>query len=283
MVFETGGAQDSWVAAGTSGMGYASCGVSWSRALNFTPLAASLEVEETVAIEAVWRGESFLNAPISAAVFALGVSDSNLTPGNNIPALRVDVSLAGNDTLRFGSELNYVSLSLADAYSGTNTNTNWFSIRMEITRTLVANVFYINLKVTDLDENKQIGTLGYLVEDSGTYQAAGLLPAMRTLQVLAPEGVSGTLFTASHVDRFTVEEVNVSIPGPGFEWGASSALSGDAAVVESDAYTGSFAARLGDAGGDSGWARTITGLLPKTAYTFRAYVKTVGGSANIGV
>ena len=277
------GAQDSWVAAETSGIGYARCGVSWSRALNFTPLAASLEVEETVAIEAVWRGESFLNAPISAPVFALGISDNILTPGNNIPALRVDVSLAGDDTLRFGSESNYVSLSLADAYSGTNTNTNWFSIRMEITRTLVANVFYINLKVTDLDENKQIGTLGYLVEDSGTYQAAGLLPAMRTLQVLAPEGVSGTLFTASHVDRFTVEEVNVSIPGPGFEWGASSALSGDATVIESDAYTGSFAAKLGDASGDSGWARTITGLLPKTAYTFRAYVKTVGGSANIGV
>ena len=37
-----------WVAAETGSFGYASCGASWSRALNFTALAASLEVDETV-------------------------------------------------------------------------------------------------------------------------------------------------------------------------------------------------------------------------------------------
>ena len=272
-------AQDSWVAAETTGMGYASCAVSWSRALNFTALAASLEVEETVALEAVWRGEGIVDAPQTASVFAMGISDSTLHSGNNIPALRVDVSLHGNGTIRFGSDSDFVSVSLADAYTGTNTNTNWFAIRMEITRTLVSGVFHISVEVTDLDKNEAIGMVDYLAEDSSTYNATGLLPAMRTLQV------GGSLFSASHVDRFTVEEVDVMIPDPGFETGASSSLWGASEVVSENAHTGSHAARLreGDAGSGSGCRRTITGLRPNTAYTFRAYVKTEGGIAHIGV
>ena len=274
-----------WVAAETGSLGYASCGVSWSRALNFTALAASLEVDETVAIEAVWRGEGLVDGSRLASVFALGVSDSGLTPGNNIPALRVEVSVAGIGELRFGSGSDYVSVSLADAYTGTNTNTNWFSIRMAITRTLTANVFHISVAVVDLDKSEAIGTVEYLVEDSSTYQAVGLLPAMRTIYVLGSDGQPGTLFTASHIDRFTVEAVNLMIPDFGFEAGASSALWGASSVVENNAYSGSFAARLdeGDTGAGSGYRRTIIGLLPNTAYTFRAFVKTEGGSASIGV
>ena len=98
-------------------------------------------------------------------------------------ALRVDVSLHGNGTIRFGSDSDFVSVSLADAYTGTNTNTNWFAIRMEITRTLVSGVFHISVEVTDLDKNEAIGMVDYLAEDSSTYNATGLLPAMRTLQV----------------------------------------------------------------------------------------------------
>ena len=274
-----------WVAAETGSFGYASCGASWSRSLNFTALAASLEVDETVAIEAVWRGEGLVNGSRSVSVFALGISDSSLTPGGDIPALRVDVSLAGIGELRFGTSSDYVSVNLADAYTGTNTNTNWFSIRMAITRTLTANVFHISVTVVDLDKSEAIGTVEYLVEDSSTYQAVGLLPAMRTLEVLGSDGQPGTLFTASHIDRFTVEAVNLMIPDFGFEAGASSALWGASSIVENNAYSGSFAARLdeGDSGAGSGYRRTITGLRPNTAYTFRAYVKTEGGSASIGV
>lgn len=272
-----------WVAAETSSIGYASCSVDWSRALNFTALAASLEVEETVAIEAVWRGQGRVEVPQSASVFALGVSDSTLNPGNDIPTLRVDVSLAVDGTLRFGSDSDFVSLSLADAYTGANTNTNWFAIRVAITRTALAGVFHMAVEVTDLDKNEAIGAVDYLAEDSSTYNAADLLPAMRTLQVMASEAASIRLFTASHVRRFTVEEVNVMIPDPGFETGASAVLWGDAAVVQNNAHTGSYAARLNEGDAGSGYRRTITGLRPNTAYTFRAYVKTEGGSAHIGV
>ena len=75
------------------------------------------------------------------------------------------------------------------------------------------------------------------------------------------------------------------IPDPGFETGASSSLWGASEVVSENAHTGSHAARLreGDAGSGSGCRRTITGLRPNTAYTFRAYVKTEGGIAHIGV
>jgi hypothetical protein len=73
--------------------------------LNFTPLAASLETEETLTVEAVWRGEVVVTAPISGGVFAIGISDGNLNSGNNIPVLRSDISLGGDQKF-FRVEIN---------------------------------------------------------------------------------------------------------------------------------------------------------------------------------
>ena len=276
--------QTGWLANDTNGRGYVSCGLSWSRALNFTPLAASLETEETLTVEAVWRGEGVVTAPISGGVFAIGISDGSLNSGNNIPALRVDISLGGDGTIRFGSSSDFVSVDLADAYTGQNTHTNWFKISMAITRSALADNFYLVLDVTDIDTNTNIGTVSFLAEDSATYQASELRPAMRTLRVLTTENPNA-LFSASHVDRFTILESTEALPNPGFETGASTALWGGSAVVATDVYSGSYAARLNedDLNSGGGYQRSITGLKPNTAYTFSAQVKTQGGSAYIGV
>ena len=172
--------QTGWIANDTNGRGYVICESSWSRALNFTPLAASLETEETLTVEAIWRGDGVVTAPTSGGVFAFGISDGTLNSGNNIPALRVDVSLGGDGTIRFGTDSDYVSVDLADAYTGQNSHTNWFKVSMAITRSALANNFYIVLDVTDIDTNTKIGTVSYLTEDSATYQASELRPAMRT-------------------------------------------------------------------------------------------------------
>lgn len=203
--------QSGWVANDTSGLGYATCSVSWNRAMHFTQLSSSLEVDETITVEAIWRGEGLLSSPAAASVFAIGISDSSLNSGNSIPALRVDVSLGADDTLRFGTSTDYLSVDLADAYTGANTNTNWFKISMAITRLSTANTFSIVLEVTDMDTSARVGVVSYEAVDSATYTAAGLFPAMRTLVV------GGSAFTASQVDRYTVKvgtemvPVNVSV------------------------------------------------------------------------
>jgi beta-glucanase (GH16 family) len=276
--------QTGWIANDTSGSGYVSCGLSWRRALNFTPLAASFGIEETITVEAIWRGEGLVTAPIPGGVFAIGISDGSLNSGNAIPALRVDVSLGGDSTIRFGTESDYVSVNLADAYTGENTNTNWFKISMAITRSSLADNFYIVLDVTDLETNTKIGTVSYLEEDSATYQATEIRSAMRTLRMLNNENPSA-LFAASHVDRFTVSETTEVLPDLGFETGGSSAIWGGSAIVATDVYSGSYAARINedDSSNGGGYERVITGLLPNTAYTFSAQLKSVGGSAFIGV
>ena len=276
--------QTGWIANDTNGRGYVICESSWSRALNFTPLASSLETEETLTVEAIWRGDGVVTAPTSGGVFAFGISDGTLNSGNNIPALRVDVSLGGDGTIRFGTDSDYVSVDLADAYTGQNSHTNWFKVSMAITRSALANNFYIVLDVTDIDTNTKIGTVSYLTEDSATYQASELRPAMRTLRVLNTENPNA-LFSASHVDRFTILETTEILPDLGFESGASTALWGGSAVVATDVHSGSYAARLneGDSISGGGYMRVITGLKPNTAYTFSAQVKTIGGSAYIGV
>ena len=190
--------QTGWLANDTNGRGYVSCALPWSRALNFTPLAASLETEETLTMEVVWRGEGVVTTPISGGVFAIGISDGNLNSGNNIPALRVDISLGGDGTIRFGTSSDFVSVDLANAYTGQNTHTNWFKISMAITRSALADNFYIVLDVIDIDTNTSIGTVSYLTENSPTYQASELRPAMRTLRVLTTENPNA-LFSASPV------------------------------------------------------------------------------------
>ena len=276
--------QTGWLANDTNGRGYVSCALPWSRALNFTPLAASLETEETLTMEVVWRGEGVVTAPTSGGVFAIGISDGNLNSGNNIPALRVDISLGGDGTIRFGTSSDFVSVDLANAYTGQNTHTNWFKISMAITRSALADNFYIVLDVIDIDTNTSIGTVSYLTENSPTYQASELRPAMRTLRVLTTENPNA-LFSASHVDRFTILETTEILPDSGFETGASTALWGGSAVIATDVYSGSYAARLNedDLNSGGGYQRSITGLKPNTAYTFSAQVKTQGGSAYIGV
>ena len=193
--------QTGWVANDTNGRGYVSCGSSWSRALNFTPVAASLETEETLTVEAVWRGEGVVIAPISGGVFAIGISDGNLNSGNNIPALRVDISLGGDGTIRFGTSSDFVSVDLADAYTGQNSHTNWFKISMAITRSALADNFYIVLDVIDIDTNTNIGSVSFLAEDSATYQASELRPAMRTLRVLTTENPNCLLYTSDAADE----------------------------------------------------------------------------------
>ena len=167
--------------------------------MTFTQLYSSLEMDETITVEAVWRGIGLLTSPGAASVFAIGISDSALNPGNNIPALRVDVSLGADDTLRFGSGSDYVSVGLSSAYTGANTYTNWFKISMAITRLAAADTFRIVLEVTDVDSNNRVGVVSYQAVDSATYQATGLFPAMRALQEV------GSLFTDIQVDRFTVK------------------------------------------------------------------------------
>ena len=87
----------------TNGGGFVSHAMPWSRALNFSPNYVSLEIEEAAAVEAIWRGRRCGNCP-SGGVFANpGISDGNLNSGNNIPALRVDISLGGDGSIRFGT------------------------------------------------------------------------------------------------------------------------------------------------------------------------------------
>ena len=276
------GAQSGWIANDTAGIGYISTNLEWRRALNYSNLASYLEVEETLAIEAVWRGAGRVTTPSSAIVFAFGISDNTLNSGQPVPALKVEVSLAGDNTLRFGSSSNFVSIPLADAYTGENTVTNWFELRMEITRTSSAGWFYINLEVIDLSTNSSIGSVVYLVEDVATYQAAGLAPAIRTNQI---DAAATSSFSESHVDRFTIKEVIKALPDADFELGASTALWGGSEVVMSDVNSGLYAARLSESDPNfgGGYERIITGLTPNTAYTFSAFVKTQGGSAIIGV
>ena len=114
--------QTGWVANDTNGRGYVSCGSSWSRALNFTPVAASLGTEETLTVEAIWRGAGVVTAPISGGVFALGISDGILNSGNDIPALRVDVSLGGDGTIRFGTSSDFVSVDRAERHTRSSTD-----------------------------------------------------------------------------------------------------------------------------------------------------------------
>jgi agarase len=199
-------AQAGWVANDTAGIGYASCSSAWNRAMSFTALGSSLQMDETITVEAVWRGEGLLSSPAAASIFAIGISDSSLNSGNIVPALRVDVSLGADDTLRFGSGSDYVSLSLPSAYTGANTNTNWFKISMAITRLSSVDTFSIVLEVIDIDTNTRIGVVSYQAVDNATYQAAELFPAMRTLST------GGSVFTASHVDRFTVEAGTDLVP-----------------------------------------------------------------------
>lgn len=74
------------------------------------------------------------------------------------------------------------------------------------------------------------------------------------------------------------------ISDPGFESGSSTALWGGSAVISSGARTGTYCARLNqDDTWGGGYERTISGLSSNTSYTFRAYVKTVGGSVVVGV
>ena len=199
-------AQSAWIANDTAGAGYASCSSSWNRAMVFSALGSSLGVDDTITVQAVWRGVGLLTSPVAGNVFALGISDSSLNSGNSIPALRVDVSTGGDDTLRFGTGTDYLSISLASAYTGANTTTNWFEISMAITRLSTADTFEIVLEVTDLDTNARIGVVSYLATDSATYQAADLFPAMRTLQV------GGAFFTESQVDRFTSSTGTEMVP-----------------------------------------------------------------------
>ncbi len=70
------------------------------------------------------------------------------------------------------------------------------------------------------------------------------------------------------------------VPNPGFEAGSSSALWGGSTVVKTNKRTGTYGAEIPD---NAGYQQTISGLSPNTTYTFSAYVKTVGGSAVIGV
>jgi beta-glucanase (GH16 family) len=155
---------------------------------------------------------------------------------------------------------------------------------MAITRSALANNFYIVLDVTDIETNTKIGTVSYLEEDSATYQAAEIRSAMRTLRVLEAENPSA-LFAACHIDRFTVFESTEVLPDLGFETGGSTALWGGSEVVATEVYSGSYAARINedDPSNGGGYERVITGLTPNTAYSFSAQLKTVGGSALIGV
>jgi hypothetical protein len=59
--------QTGWIANDTNGRGYVSCGSSWSRALNFTPVAASLETEETLTVEAIGAEQGWSLHPFREA------------------------------------------------------------------------------------------------------------------------------------------------------------------------------------------------------------------------
>lgn len=198
--------QSGWIANDTSGGSYASTTLAWRRAMTFTALGSYLEENETITIEAIWRGVGLLASPGAASVFAIGVSDSNLNTGNNIPALRVEVALGADNTLRFGSGAEYVSVALANAYTGANTNTNWFQIRMAITRLSTTDTFRVVLEVKDLDSNARVGVVSYDAVDTATYQATGLFPAMRTLQL------GGSLFTEVQVDKFAINVGTEMVP-----------------------------------------------------------------------
>ncbi|MES2981674.1 MAG: family 16 glycosylhydrolase [Verrucomicrobiota bacterium] len=75
------------------------------------------------------------------------------------------------------------------------------------------------------------------------------------------------------------------IADPGFESGTTTGLWGGSTIVNTNQRSGTYAAKLDqtDPTWGGGYERTFTGLTPNTAYTFASYVKTVGGSAAIGV
>ena len=118
---------------------------------------------------------------------------------------------------------------------------------MAITRSAQTNNFYIVLDVIDIDTDTNIGTVSYLTEDSDTYQASELRSAMHHLKGFDTENPNA-LFSASHVDRFTILETTEALPDSGFETGASTALWGGSAVVATDVYSGSYAAKIEDEG-----------------------------------
>ncbi|RKP54352.1 glycosyl hydrolase family protein [Cohnella endophytica] len=100
---------------------------------------------------------------------------------------------------------------------------------------------------------------------------------LSTLTVLA-------LLSTISIPKIASASTNL-IGNPGFETGSISPWTGAGiyTVVNNNAHTGTYSARVEGTGGNSSFSQTISGLSPNTTYTLTGWFKVASGNVSIGV
>jgi lysophospholipase L1-like esterase/pimeloyl-ACP methyl ester carboxylesterase len=187
-------AQSAWDAGDTAGTGYAVCNGSWQRAKNFAGF--TLDVGQSVVIETTLRLADADGIYTDADNFRIGLAETSLHAGDNIPSIGAVLHTDAGGNYSFGGPATESRIDVDAADAG-----DWIRFSQRIVRSAVPNEFICTVSATNLTGAADLGSAVSWAESTTDGSWGGIMsPGFRTL---ANAGA-----TALQIDRWTVSPTN---------------------------------------------------------------------------